>query len=210
MEGRRSRHGITKNKAIISYKEVNVASVHSVYYALNKPKGVWTDLKVQGDKPTVCDFLPGDKNNIIPVGVLDSQAEGLVFLTSDSHFLNHVLDAGSKVEHIYEAVLSRPLKFNEVALIQKGFSREGIKLYPSEVLKQKETRTSFCVTFKIYEGPHTNFKTVLEGFGLEVLGLQSLSIGPVKLGMLPLGRLRPLTSREILFFMPNIPSYSNQ
>ncbi len=189
--------------------EVSMSISHFVYYALNKPKGVWTDLKIQSGKPTVCDFLPGDKNSITPVGVLDSQAEGLIFLTSDAHFLNYVLEASSKVEHIYEAFLSRPLKFNEVALIQKGFLKEGLKIYPSEVLKQKETRTSFCVTFKIFEGPNTNFKMVLESLGLEVLGLQSLSLGPVKLEMLPLGRLRPLTSREILFFMPSVPSYSN-
>lgn len=182
----------------------NVSVEHFVYYAFHKPRGVETAHESKSSRPSIVDFLPGEKkNDVVALGNLDQETQGLVLLSNDPHFIDPFLQEGSKVERLYEIVLKRPLKFQEVNLLQNGFSNAEVKIYPSEVVKQKQTRQGFTVTLKMSEGPKVDFRSVLESLGLEIISLQCLGIGPVRLGMLPVGRLRPLTSKEASFFLSN-------
>ena len=67
-----------------------------VYIALNKPVGITctTESKVKGN---IVDFVK-HKQRIFPIGRLDKDSQGLIFLTNDGDIVNKILRAGNNHE----------------------------------------------------------------------------------------------------------------
>ena len=72
----------------------------NIYLAFNKPIGIvcTTDRKVEPDN--VIDFIKYPKR-IFPVGRLDKNSEGLIFLTNDGDIVNKILRARNNHEKEY-------------------------------------------------------------------------------------------------------------
>src|SRR6202045_5266925 len=64
-----------------------------VYILMNKPKGYVTTLRDPEGRPTVMDLLHGVSARVYPVGRLDYASEGLLLLTNDGTFANHLMKA---------------------------------------------------------------------------------------------------------------------
>jgi len=77
-----------------------------VYLALYKPVGITTTTDSRrGDN--IIDFLKFPKR-IFPIGRLDRDSEGLIFLTNDGAIVNKVLRAGNRHEKEYRVKVDRP------------------------------------------------------------------------------------------------------
>src|ERR1700756_4420328 len=72
-----------------------------VYLLMNKPKGYVTTLRDPEGRPTVMDLLRGVGARVYPVGRLDYASEGLLLLTNDGEFANHLMKAASHVPKTY-------------------------------------------------------------------------------------------------------------
>lgn len=64
------------------------------YYLFNKPYGVICQFSPEGDKPTLAQYLPVEKD-VYPVGRLDTDSEGLLLLTNDKSLNKKLLDPGA-------------------------------------------------------------------------------------------------------------------
>ena len=66
----------------------------TIYIAYNKPAGI-TSTTVTKDKTNIVDAI-AHKERIFPIGRLDKDSEGLIFLTNDGNIVNKILRAGNE------------------------------------------------------------------------------------------------------------------
>ena len=90
---------------------VVVLPTEHIYIALNKPPGVITSAHDPHNKNNVLTLLPPFKRRIFPVGRLDKNSEGLLFLTSDGDFANSILHPKFKLAKIYKVKVQGKVKW---------------------------------------------------------------------------------------------------
>ncbi|HNE48426.1 MAG TPA: pseudouridine synthase, partial [Saprospiraceae bacterium] len=78
-----------------------------IFIALNKPKGITstTELNV---KDNIIQFVNHSKR-IFPIGRLDKDSQGLIFLTNNGDLVNKILRAGNQHEKEYVVTVNKPL-----------------------------------------------------------------------------------------------------
>jgi len=77
---------VTMDGKVLKYEQ------QAVYYMLNKPKGVISAANSKYGETTVVDLIKDEENRIYPIGRLDKDTTGLIFLTNDgalSYKLTH-------------------------------------------------------------------------------------------------------------------------
>ena len=79
-----------------------------LYYILNKPKGVITSVSDDKNRKTVVDLINVNQK-IFPVGRLDYDTTGLLFLTNDGEFSQLLSHPKNKALREYEVRLNRDL-----------------------------------------------------------------------------------------------------
>lgn len=162
-----------------------------VYLAFNKPAGLvcTTDRR---EKDNIIDFISYPKR-IFPIGRLDKESEGLIFLTSDGDIVNKILRAGNNHEKEYIVTVDRPITQGFVEAMAKGVRILGT------VTKKCKTAQISKYVFRIIltEGMNRQIRRMCEVFGYEVVRLKRIRIMNVTLGSLPPGKWRHLTREEL-------------
>ncbi|MCJ7710620.1 MAG: pseudouridine synthase, partial [Chloroflexi bacterium] len=101
-----------------------------VYLALHKPAGVVSTVKDRHAERTVVDLVPRELSagvRLYPVGRLDRDSEGLILLTNDGDWAEHVLHPRYDVEREYAVALARPLTRGQAEALERGVElTEGI------------------------------------------------------------------------------------
>uniref|UniRef100_UPI0026073985 pseudouridine synthase n=1 Tax=uncultured Chitinophaga sp. TaxID=339340 RepID=UPI0026073985 len=78
-----------------------------VYLALNKPVGITTTPE-RHIKDNIISFV-GYPQRIFPIGRLDKDSEGLIFLTNDGDIINKILRATNNHEKEYIVRVNKPI-----------------------------------------------------------------------------------------------------
>jgi 23S rRNA pseudouridine2605 synthase len=166
-----------------------------VYYLMNKPKGYVSTTSDEKNRNTVIDLI---KTNIkiFPVGRLDFNTTGVLFLTNDGDFTNLLLHPKNKVSRIYRATLNKPLSNEDINRLQKGILLDKKKGKFEEIRIQNQ-KTRKIVTVKVYEGRNHFVKNMFASIGYKVTGLSRISYAGFSYGKLPLGAWRELSKEEI-------------
>lgn len=166
-----------------------------VYLMLNKPCGFVST--TDADEENVLSFVPSElfRKGMFPVGRLDKDTSGLIFLTNDGAF-SHMLTSPSRhVEKEYIATLERPLDeicfefFAEGMTLKDGFTTRPAKL---DRLGEKKARVV------ISEGKYHQVRRMFACCGNRVETLKRVRIGGVELDpTLEEGEVRKLTDEEL-------------
>lgn len=167
------------------------------YIMLNKPVGYITTAKDQFDRKTVLDLVQDLDVRLYPVGRLDYDSEGLIFLTNDGDFTYFLTHPGNGVKKKYQVVVSGMVDIDTVWRLRKGVELDGRMTAPArvEITKQQERTTE--LTFVIGEGRNRQIRRMCETVGHEVIRLRRIAVGNVVLGNLPKGKWRHLTPGEL-------------
>lgn len=163
----------------------------SIYIALYKPAGITTtsEAHIPGN---IIAFVNHPKR-IFPIGRLDKDSEGLIFLTNDGDIVNKILRSGNKHEKEYEVKVNRPVAAGFVAQMSSGVPILSTMTAPCKV--QMVGRSNFKIT--ITQGLNRQIRRMCEHFGYQVLSLKRTRIMNISLGNLPLGKWRNLSDAEI-------------
>ncbi len=162
-----------------------------VYLAFNKPPGIVSTTD-QKEKDNIIDFINFPKR-IFPIGRLDKESEGLIFLTSDGDIVNKILRAGNNHEKEYIVTVNKPITEGFVESMAKG-----VRILGTVTKKCKTTQMSrYMFRIILTEGMNRQIRRMCEVFGYEVVTLKRVRIMNVKLGSLPLGQWRYLTADEL-------------
>ncbi len=168
-----------------------------VYIALNKPPGITctTEGHIKGN---IVDFV-NHSERIFPIGRLDKDSEGLIFLTNDGDIVNKILRNENNNEKDYIVTVSKAITPSFI----EGMSN-GVKIY--NPVKNEYTMTNKCKiekinskTFKITltQGLNRQIRRMCSKFGYKVVKLKRIRIMNVELKDLPLGKWRNLTNEEV-------------
>ena len=72
-----------------------------LYFAFNKPEMVITSMSDQFGRKTVADFFDTVEERVYPVGRLDYDSSGLIFMTNDGDFANFLMHPKNEVTKTY-------------------------------------------------------------------------------------------------------------
>ncbi len=94
------------------------ASNKLVYMAFNKPEGITctTESSVKGN---IVDFI-NYSEKIFPIGRLDKNSQGLIFMTNDGDIVNKILRAGNAHEKEYIVSVDRPVTDEFIRKMSNG------------------------------------------------------------------------------------------
>jgi 23S rRNA pseudouridine2605 synthase len=166
----------------------------NLYYMLNKPKGIITSATDDRNRKTVMDLL-NVKERLYPVGRLDYDPTGLLFLTNDGEFSQLLTHPRNKVPRVYEVKLDSDLKEEDKERLIKGVSLDSKIgkflriIYPSQ--KNKKLIKIVCE-----EGRNRFVKRMVGKLGYNVKSLSRVSFAGIKLDV-PIGKYRKLTQGEL-------------
>lgn len=162
-----------------------------VYMAFNKPAGITTttDENIKGNIITYINY----PKRIFPVGRLDKDSEGLIFLTNDGDIVNKILRAGN--EHEKEYIVRVNKSFDDLFLqkMSLGVPVLGTVTKPCRVFRMGKQVFKIILT----EGLNRQIRRMCEHFGYEVESLKRVRIMNIKLDTLPVGKWRYLSDAEM-------------
>jgi 23S rRNA pseudouridine2605 synthase len=175
-----------------------------VYIMLNKPRGYVTTMSDEHDRKTVIDLLNGVDIRIYPIGRLDINTSGLLFLTNDGRFANIVMHPSYSITKTYEAhVIGQVDKAEDI--LRLPIEIDGYIVHAVTVSVKKRTSSGGILEIAVSEGRNRQVRKMCEHAGLKVRALKRISIGSVTLGALKTGQWRHLTpdERQSLFDAEN-------
>ena len=162
-----------------------------VFIALNKPVGVTSTTEV-GVQDNIVRFV-NHPERIFPIGRLDKDSQGLIFLTNDGDVVNKILRAGNKHEKEYLVTVNKPLTEEVIKGMASGVPMLGVVTKKCKVVQ--EGPTVFKIT--LIQGLNRQIRRMCEHFGYEVKKLERIRIMNIGLNKLPVGDWRDLSTNEL-------------
>jgi 23S rRNA pseudouridine2605 synthase len=170
-----------------------------VYLAFNKPRGVISSLSDPDNRSTLKDYLTKVKERVYPVGRMDFNSEGLMFLTNDGDFTEK-LQKRDDIPRVYEVKIKGPVDREMISRIEKGARLgEGKKrlIKPHSVsLKEKLTSKSLLQVVMMGGGAY-DLKSLFEVRGFLVERIVRTAIGHITLRSLAPGEFRYLKISQV-------------
>lgn len=167
------------------------AKVRPVYMAFNKPQGV-TSTTDPKDRTNIIYFINHPKR-IFPVGRLDKDSDGLIFLTNDGDIVNKILRASNNHEKEYIVIVDKVITPEFIMKMGSGVPVLG------EVTKNCKVRQEGNKRFRITltQGLNRQIRRMCEYLGYEVVKLTRVRIMNITLDNLATGKWRYLTAPEV-------------
>lgn len=173
-----------------------------VYLALNKPVGITTTTELH-IKDNIISFV-GYPKRIFPIGRLDKDSEGLIFLTNDGDIINKILRAANNHEKEYVVRVNKPVNAAFVRQMSQGVRILETTTLPCKV--EMTGRQTFRIT--LTQGLNRQIRRMCEALGYAVVALQRVRIMNVKLDKLAVGKWRYLSEAEITFIKESVADSS--
>jgi 23S rRNA pseudouridine2605 synthase len=167
-----------------------------VYLALHKPAGVLTSARDTRGRPTVAELVPGEPR-VFPVGRLDMDTTGLLLLTNDGEFANHVAHPRYEVPKTYVAEVRGDVRRAVGRRLRAGVVLEDGPARAESVRVRAVSNKRALVELVVREGRNRLVRRMLEAVDLDVDSLVRTAVGPVRLGRLKPGDWRKLTRAEV-------------
>lgn len=175
-----------------------------IFIALNKPVGIVSTTE-HGVFNNIIDYVSHPKR-IFPIGRLDKDSQGLIFLTNNGDMVNKILRAGNEHEKEYVVTVNKPLTDNVIQGMAAGVPMLGVTTKKCKVIQEGAT------TFRIVlvQGLNRQIRRMCEYFGYEVTKLERVRIMNISLKGLPQGDWRELTNAEKEIILGMVEKSSSQ
>ncbi|MFO7993021.1 MAG: 23S rRNA pseudouridine(2604) synthase RluF [Marinobacter sp.] len=162
-----------------------------IFIALNKPVGVVSTTDPAEPRNIVNHVCHGER--IFPIGRLDKDSQGLIFLTSNGDLVNKILRAGNNHEKEYLVTVNRPVTADFIEGMSAGVPILGTVTKRCKV--EKVSRFVFRIT--LVQGLNRQIRRMCEFFDYEVTRLERVRIMNISLKGLPVGEWRDLGEKEL-------------
>lgn len=172
-----------------------VKKVKPFYIAFHKPRGV-TSTTDERDKTNIVSYINHPKR-IFPIGRLDKDSEGLIFLTNDGNIVNKILRAGNNHEKEYVVTTEQAITPEFIQQMSAGVRIPDGKTKPCKV--KQEAKNMFRIT--LTQGLNRQIRKMAQALDFRVIKLKRVRIMNVHLANLPSGHWRYLNEEEIATIM---------
>ncbi|MFP5416542.1 MAG: pseudouridine synthase [Actinomycetes bacterium] len=168
------------------------------YVVFNKPRGVVSTMDDPEGRPTISDYLgKHSRERLYHVGRLDTDTDGMIFLTNDGDFAQRMMHPSYELTKTYVAEVEGFVDAATLRRLSRGVELEDGFVKPDRVKLGARTEKRTMVTVVLHEGRNRIVRRLFEAVGHPVRALSRTQIGPVKMGQLKPGSLRDLTREEL-------------
>ncbi|HYL40820.1 MAG TPA: pseudouridine synthase, partial [Candidatus Binatus sp.] len=190
--------------------------VAKAYLALHKPAGVTSTTRDRHAARTVLDLVPTtfvpDGTRLYPVGRLDQDSEGLLLLTNDGEWAEHILHPRFGVAREYAVALRTPLAPDQMEALRQGIALdEGLATLASPLRPMSRTEVASVAGVLVppaepnvawyravlRQGWKRQLRRMYGAVDAPVARLVRVAIGPIRLGALRSGEVRRLRNPEV-------------
>jgi 23S rRNA pseudouridine2604 synthase len=161
------------------------------YLAFNKPRGITctTERHIEGN---IIDYI-NYPERIFPVGRLDKDSEGLIFLTSDGNIVNKILRAGNN--HEKEYIVTTKEMITEEFIERMSAGVPILDTITKKCFVKNEGPNKFRII--LTQGLNRQIRRMCDYLGYEVTKLKRIRIMNISLNNLKTGEWRNLTEDEM-------------
>ena len=181
------------NDQVISIEE------QMVYYMLNKPKGYITSMSDDRDRKSISNLTSDLPYRVYPVGRLDYESEGLLFLTNDGDLTYKLTHPKFNVAKKYVVKVEGDLKESELAVLRAGVVIDKVRYAKCKVEKVSFAQNISKVEVTLFEGKNREIRKMFDAIGKNVIFLKRTEMAGIKLGGLKRGEVRPLKDYEVSY-----------
>lgn len=169
----------------------------SVYYLLNKPRGVVCTQQDPSGRPRAVDLVPAATGRVYCVGRLDKESTGLILLTNDGELTDYLTHPKHGVMKTYVAEVDGRVTGDQIEVLKSGMYLDGKKTQGARIKVLRRRVASTALEIKLTEGRNREIRRMLARLGNKVRRLKRTAIGPVTDRGLKIGSYRELCSREV-------------
>ncbi|MDW8847838.1 23S rRNA pseudouridine(2604) synthase RluF [Erwinia sp. MMLR14_017] len=175
-----------------------------VLIALNKPVGIISTTE-EGERDNIVNYVNHSKR-IFPIGRLDKESQGLIFLTNHGDLVNKILRAGNDHEKEYVVTVNKLVTDEFIAGMGAGVPMLGTVTKKCKVKKE----APFVFRITLVQGLNRQIRRMCKHFGYEVTRLERTRIMNVSLKGLPIGEWRDFTDDELVELFRLIENSSSE
>ncbi|WP_067221172.1 23S rRNA pseudouridine(2604) synthase RluF [Marinomonas gallaica] len=162
-----------------------------IFIAVNKPVGIVSTTESSEPNNIVSFVKHGAR--IFPIGRLDKDSQGLIFMTNNGDLVNKILRASNNHEKEYLVTVNKPITDAFIDGMSNGVPILGQMTKKCKVKKE----STFVFNITLVQGLNRQIRRMAEHFGYEVVQLERIRIMNVSLKGVALGDWRDLTQKEI-------------
>ncbi|ADZ93274.1 23S rRNA pseudouridine(2604) synthase RluF [Marinomonas mediterranea] len=162
-----------------------------IFIALNKPVGIVSTTE-SSEPANIVSFVKHGAR-IFPIGRLDKDSQGLIFLTNNGDLVNKILRAANNHEKEYLVTVNKPITQAFIDGMSGGVPILGQVTKKCKVVKE----STYVFNITLVQGLNRQIRRMAEHFGYEVTRLERIRIMNVSLKGLALGDWRDLTQKEL-------------
>ena len=162
-----------------------------IFLAFNKPVGIISTTEANV-KENIVDYV-NHTSRIFPIGRLDKDSQGLIFLTNNGDIVNKILRAGNQHEKEYVVTVNKLIDDKFITAMATGVPILGGTTKKCLIIKE----SPFIFRIILVQGMNRQIRRMCEYFGYEVTKLERIRIMNISLKGLPLGDWRQLTEQEL-------------
>ena len=176
------------NKIFVDKKLIN-RSTDIQIYIFHKPKGCLVTHNDPSNRKTIFDFINKKYSNLITVGRLDYNSEGLLILTNDGQLKREFELPKNNYQREYKVKIQGKITDFIISKISKGITVKGQKYKSIEIKKINETSTYTWIRMILTEGKNREIRKIFDSLNMTVTRLIRVSYGKYRLGKLQKGGL---------------------
>ena len=162
-----------------------------VVIALNKPVGIVSTTE-DGERDNIVDFVNHSKR-VFPIGRLDKDSQGLIFLTNHGDLVNKILRAGNDHEKEYLVTVDKPITDEFIRGMGAGVPILGTVTKKCKVKKE----APFVFRITLVQGLNRQIRRMCEALGYKVERLIRIRIMNIHLDGMKPGEVRELKEQEL-------------
>ncbi len=176
------------NKIFVDKKLIN-RSTDTQVYIFHKPRGCLVTHNDPSNRKTIFDFINKKYRNLITVGRLDYNSEGLLILTNDGQLKREFELPKNNYQREYKVKIQGKITDYIISKISKGITVRGQKYKSIEIKKINETSTYTWIKMILTEGKNREIRKIFDSLNMTVTRLIRVSYGKYRLGKLQKGGL---------------------
>jgi len=176
------------NKIFVDKKLIN-RSTDTQVYIFHKPRGCLVTHNDPSNRKTIFDFINKKYRNLITVGRLDYNSEGLLILTNDGQLKREFELPKNNYQREYKVKIQGKITDFIISKISKGITVKGQKYKSIEIKKINETSTYTWIRMILTEGKNREIRKIFDSLNMTVTRLIRVSYGKYRLGKLQKGGL---------------------
>lgn len=166
------------------------------YLMLHKPRGYVTTLSDEKGRANVAELVADCGVRVYPVGRLDLNSEGLLFLTNDGALTQRLTHPSHEMEKEYQVRVSGDIPA-AAPILRQNMTVDGERFRGARVNILQQNAQGGVLSMVICEGKNRQIRRMCAYAGLRVLRLKRVREGAVTLGKLPVGQWRYLSEQEV-------------